>query len=345
MQTNRKLILVFIVLVAFMVSGSVASSNAATIQKLPTCTDPTGQNLPCMMIISTLPPPPNALQCQETSGQILPCSYTTQSLSNGEQIVAITVYVPASYVFTGYGPWILAKQVVHETKTRIVHVPQKPRCERPDADAKTDLDKNLTTVDCDINDANEHGKIPGCERPDADAVTDLDKNLKTMDCDIHDANEHGMTPTPPPSTCKDNTTCPYVNTTKSLASGKSGAGSTCAAGNCTSGTAPPLDCTKNPTDPSCTQSLTPSTSTPPTTKRCPDGSVIDASANCPTQSTPPSTPNTPSTPPGNNPSPPSSSDNGGGGSGSGNGGSGSGNGGSGSGSGGGSGPSQPTTVS
>ncbi|MDQ6864380.1 MAG: hypothetical protein M3044_11205 [Thermoproteota archaeon] len=61
--------------------------------------DPTGQNLPCMMVISTLPPPTNALQCEETSGQLLPCSYMTQNLSNGEQIVAITVYVPANFVF------------------------------------------------------------------------------------------------------------------------------------------------------------------------------------------------------------------------------------------------------
>lgn len=50
-----------------------------------------------MMVISTLPPPPNALQCQEASGQLLPCSYPTQNLSNGELIVAITVYVQASY--------------------------------------------------------------------------------------------------------------------------------------------------------------------------------------------------------------------------------------------------------
>ena len=128
------------------------------------------------------------------------------------------------------------------------------------------------------------------------------------------------------------------------ASGGKGTGSTCV-GNCTSGTSPPVDCTKNPTDPSCTQSLTPSTSKPPRTKTCPEGSVIDASANCPTQSTPPTNPNTPSTPPStsgtpppsNNP-PPSGSNNGGGGSSSG-------SGGSGSGSGGGSGPSQPTTVS
>jgi hypothetical protein len=69
--------------------------------------------------------------------------------------------------------------------------------------------------------------------------------------------------------------------------------------------------------------LTPPTS--PTTKTCPDGSVIDASANCPTQSTSPSTSG--GTPPSNNPSPPSSNNNG--------------SGGSGSGSGGGSTPSQP----
>src|SRR5205809_5572769 len=115
MQTNRKLILVFVLaLVAFMVSGSAASANAATIQQLPTCTDPTGQNLPCMMVISTLPPPANTLQCQETSGQILPCSYTTQNLNNGNQIVAITVYAPANFVFNS--PTVI-KVIVHDTTT------------------------------------------------------------------------------------------------------------------------------------------------------------------------------------------------------------------------------------
>ena len=93
-----------------MISGSATTMSYATPQTLPSCTDPTGQNLRCMMVISTLPPPPNALQCQETSGQILPCSYATQNLSNGEQIVAITVYVPASYVFTGYGPWTIVNK-------------------------------------------------------------------------------------------------------------------------------------------------------------------------------------------------------------------------------------------
>jgi hypothetical protein len=120
---KRFSITIILTLVIFMISGSAATNLIAATQSLPSCTDPTGQNLPCMMIISTLPPPPNALQCQETSGQLLPCSYATQNLSNGEQIVAITVYVPASYVFTGYGHWTIVKQIVHETKTRIVHEP------------------------------------------------------------------------------------------------------------------------------------------------------------------------------------------------------------------------------
>ena len=357
------------VLGVFMVSGSAATMTYAVTQTLPSCTDPTGQNLPCMMVISTLPPPANALQCQETSGQILPCSYMTQNLSNGEQIVAITVYVPASYVFSGYGPWTVVKLLVHETKTRIVHEPcPKGQTLDPKTNKCVDIKYCPPPIGYHI-DSITHKCIkdpycqPGqvynpvtgkcepqmkCERADSSAITDPDKNLKTKDCDINDANEHVMTPTPP-STCKDNTTCPKVNTTTSSAiskpSGRGGTGSTCAAGNCTSGTAPPVDCTKNPTDPSCTQSLTPSTSTPPTTKTCPDGSVIDASANCPTQSTPPTNPNTPSippstsgTPPPSNNPPPSNSNNGGGGSSSG-------SGGSSSGSGGGSGPSQPTTVS
>src|SRR5947208_1273090 len=163
-NTNKKIRInkqfstsIILILVIFMISGSAATMSYAAPQTLPSCTDPTGQNLRCMMVISTLPPPPNALQCQETSGQILPCSYATQNLSNGEQIVAITVYVPASYVFAGYGPWTVVKQVVHETitKTKKVPVPPPP-CERPDANAKPDLDKNLTTKDCDLGDANEH---------------------------------------------------------------------------------------------------------------------------------------------------------------------------------------------
>jgi hypothetical protein len=184
-----------------MISGSTTTMSYAATQTLPSCTDPTGQNLRCMMVISTLPPPPNALQCQETSGQLLPCSYTTQNLSNGEQIVAITVYVPANYIFSS--PTVV-KVVVRETET-----------------TKTTI--KIVCPDGQILNHTSHKCIdvkplpPPCERADSSAITDLDKNLKTKDCDIHDANEHGMTPTSPPSTCKDNTTCPYVNTTTSSA--------------------------------------------------------------------------------------------------------------------------------
>lgn len=138
-----------------------------------------------MMVISTLPSPPNAIQCRETSGQILPCSYATQNLSNGEQVVVITVYVPPNYVFSGYGPWTVVKQVVHETITKKEIVPggPPPHCERPDADAKTDPDKNLTTKDCDLTDPNEHVST-GCESPDSTAKSDLDNGLKTMDYDL-----------------------------------------------------------------------------------------------------------------------------------------------------------------
>ena len=118
-NSSISLTLFFVILTALMMtSGSAATLVFAATQPataLPTCTDPTAQNLPCLMVISTLPPPPNAIQCQETSGQILPCSYATQNLSNGEQVVVITVYVPSNYVFAGYGPWTVVKQVVHIT--------------------------------------------------------------------------------------------------------------------------------------------------------------------------------------------------------------------------------------
>lgn len=96
--------LVFVALTILMMSGGggftgLSRANAAT-TTLPTCADPTGQNLPCMMVISTLQPPPNAIQCQEPSGQILLCSYATQTLSNGQQIVIITIYAPVNFVFS-----------------------------------------------------------------------------------------------------------------------------------------------------------------------------------------------------------------------------------------------------
>jgi uncharacterized membrane protein YgcG len=326
---------IILALVIFMISGSTAAMSYAAPQTLPSCTDPTGQNLPCMMVISTLPPPPNVLQCQETSGQLLPCSYATQNLSNGEQIVAITVYVPISYVFTGYGPWTIVKQVVHETKTRIVHEPQKPTCERPDANAKTDLDTDLKTKDCDLGDANEHGTTPlpckdnttcpiklpfNCNSPGYNGTCPTENmtkgNMSSIMNPLNMTSNMSSVISKPPGTNLTANTSSEVSTP----SGGKSTGTSCT-NNCTTGTPPPVDCTKNPNDPSCPQSMTPPP-TMPTTKTCPDGSVIDASATCPTPSTNPNTPPPPSssTPP---PPPPSDNGNPSGGSGSSNGGGGS----------------------
>lgn len=107
------LTLFFVILTALMMtSGLTATKASAATTTLPTCNDPTGRNLPCMIMISTLPPPPNAAQCQESSGQILTCSYATQVLSNGDQIAVITVYVPANFAFSG--PTVI-RVVVHKT--------------------------------------------------------------------------------------------------------------------------------------------------------------------------------------------------------------------------------------
>lgn len=107
-----------------MSSGSTATMThaVATPQTLPTCVDPTGQNLPCIMFISTLPPPKNTVQCQETSGQIFKCTFIVDKLSNGNKIVAITIYVPANFVFSSP---TLIKVVVHETTT-ITHKVVRP---------------------------------------------------------------------------------------------------------------------------------------------------------------------------------------------------------------------------
>src|SRR2546427_12686155 len=84
--------------VILMLSGSAATMTYATPQTLPTCVDPTGHNLPCIMFISTLPPPMHTLQCQETSGQIFKCTYIVDKLSNGNEVVSITVYVPVNTI-------------------------------------------------------------------------------------------------------------------------------------------------------------------------------------------------------------------------------------------------------
>jgi hypothetical protein len=101
-RTDKRFsISLILTLAIFMVSGSAATMSYAATQTVPSCTDPTGQNLPCIMFISTLPPPKYTLQCQETSGQIFKCTFIVDKLSNGNRIVAITVYVPANFVISG----------------------------------------------------------------------------------------------------------------------------------------------------------------------------------------------------------------------------------------------------
>jgi len=266
--------------------------------------------------------------------------------------VAITVYVPVSYVFNGYGPWTIVKQVVHETKTRIVHVPECPKGQTLDPKTHKCVDIPYCPppkgyhIDSITHKCVQDNCLPGqvynpitgkcetpkmkCERPDSAAKTDPDKDLKTKDCDLGDANEHVTTsPIPSCNSPNYNGTCLPTNNMTVAASGGKGTGSSCI-NNCTTGTPPPVDCKTNPNDPSCPP--VPQLAIPPSTKTCPDGSVIDASASCPTQSTPPSANSNP-TPPSDN-LPPSGSDNGNnnpsGGSGSNNNGGGSSNGGGGS---------------
>ena len=117
-------ILAVILAIALFTSASVSVIKLfAQTQTLPKCIDPTGNNRPCMMVISTLPAPTNSIQCQETTGQILPCLYATQTLSNGQQVVVITVYVPPTFLFSPAG---VVKVVISENKiTEIIR--KEPR--------------------------------------------------------------------------------------------------------------------------------------------------------------------------------------------------------------------------
>jgi uncharacterized membrane protein YgcG len=366
MQTNRKLITVFVLaLVAFMVSGSTMTMDVYAIQTLPTCTDPTGQNLPCIMFISTLPPPKNTLQCQETSGQIFKCTFIVDKLSNGNRIVAITVYVPANFFVSGTESF----RVVKVRVTVSIHTTYS--CQKGFHDVIIDgihecvpnpqehtseylLGLKYGTMDGQVG---IYDLVAACGKYRGTAFDHCSIGYRTAyvtNClDSKFGCGDGPTTLPESTSHASNftVTTPTSGSNFTIpASGGKGTGSACV-GNCTTGTPPPVDCKTNPNDPSCTQTLQPLS--PPTTKTCPDGSVIDASATCPPPpSNNPSTPSSPNTispppsnnpsspPPTNNPNPPSSG-NGGNPSG----GSGSGSGGSGSGSGGGSGPSQPTTVS
>ena len=243
-----------------MFSGSAATMGvyAVTTQTLSTCVDPTEDNLPCIMFISTLPPPKYTLLCQETSGQIFKCTFIIDRLSNGSKVVSITVYVPANTIVNNSEGFHVVK-IVHKTTTivrcpngqildhkihKCVDIPPVPPCLPGQHPALVN-----GIVQC----------VPPCERHDSDAKTDLDKNLKTADCYIGDANEHGTTPPPQPS-CNSpnyNGTCLPTNNMTVAASGGQGTGPSCI-NNCTTGTPPPtVDCNANPSDPSCSQQPSP----------------------------------------------------------------------------------------
>src|SRR5207249_4366159 len=116
-------IILIVALTVFIISSASGATHVFAVSQtsttLPTCTDPTGQNLPCMMVISTLPAPANAVQCQESSGQILSCSYDTQNLSNDQQIVVITVYVPSNFVFSS--PAVAIRTISREQEGHLIH--------------------------------------------------------------------------------------------------------------------------------------------------------------------------------------------------------------------------------
>lgn len=71
------------------------------------------------MFISTLPSPKHTIQCQESSGQIFKCTFIVDKHSNGNRIIAITVYVPANFVVSGTESFRIIKVTVsiHTTYT------------------------------------------------------------------------------------------------------------------------------------------------------------------------------------------------------------------------------------
>ncbi|PWU80050.1 MAG: hypothetical protein DLM72_14205 [Candidatus Nitrosopolaris wilkensis] len=321
--------------------GSTATMSvyAVTTQTLPTCVDPTGHNLPCIMVISTLPPPPNPLQCQETSGQILACSYATQYLSNGEQVVVITLYVPANFVFSS--PDVI-KVIVHETTTTsttgggtggsktlphqlsvAIAVAKNPiirgNIQTIIVGVSDDTDKSKKIGGADVN--GEVTYVTGHQEP-LTGVTNsqgiyshhwrIGGNATPgkfkIDAQASAGGKSGSAKTAFTVIPKTNTTISPINMTKGnmtvAASGGKGTGPTCI-NNCTTGTLTPVDCKMNPNDPSCVKSFAPPPAT--TTKTCPGGSTPDSSGNCPTTKSPTiSSPNTSSPPTtNNNPTPPS----------------------------------------
>ncbi len=247
----------------------------AQTQSLPTCTDPTSQNLPCIMVISTLPAPVNAVQCQETTGQILSCSYATQTLNNGQQIVVITVYVPANFVFS---PGVV-KVVVHETEktviNNIIRVVCPPFVFCPQLhtgdflagyhlgsqDGSVGIYDPVPACTGKTGAALEHcytgykdAYVTACHKSQfgcGDGPITCPPGESTIDCHVPIVGlPPGLPPCNGPHYSHLLVNCPVITS-----EGGKGTGTTCAAGNCTSGLTLPtkIDCTKNPSDPSCQQ--------------------------------------------------------------------------------------------
>jgi uncharacterized membrane protein YgcG len=322
-------------------SGSATTMSVYAATTLPTCIDPTGHNLPCIMFLSTLPPPKDTILCQETSGQIFKCTFIVDKLSNGNEVVAITVYVPANFVFNS--PTVI-KVIVHEVTTSSTTGGGGGNGQNRSHNllvaigiAKDPIVRgNIQTITVTVSDSkNPRVRIAGASvNGEVTYVTghqepligvtngqgiyshqwgisgDATPGKFKVEVRASTDGKSGSAMTTFTVIPKTNTTITPINMTRdNLTVAASGStGSSCAADNCTTGTPPPVDCKINPNDRSCTQTLQPLT--PPTTKTCPDGSVIDTSASCPTQSTsPPPTNNNPP-PTENNPTSPSGNDNG-----------------------------------
>jgi uncharacterized membrane protein YgcG len=301
---------------AALTSGSTATMNVYAIQTLPTCTDPTGQNLPCIMFISTLPPPKHTLQCQETSGQIFKCTFIVDKLSNGNRIVGITVYVPANFAVSGTESFRVVKVRVtvsvhttyscqkgyHDVIIDGIHecVPNPP-----EHTSEYLIGLKYGTMDGQVG---IYDLAAACGKYYGTAFDHCSFGYRTAyvtNC-LNSKFGCGDGPTTFPAPIMPQQK--LMNNLSDISTPASvGKGTTCTAGNCTGSPQNPVDCNKNPSDPSCTQSLI-SPQTQSTTKACPDGSQPDSSGRCPTAKPPTtSNPNT-STPP---PSGGSSNNNGG----------------------------------
>jgi uncharacterized membrane protein YgcG len=278
------------------------------------------------MFISTLPPPKHTLQCQETSGQIFKCTFIVDKLSNGNRIVAITVYVPANFIVKGTESF----RVVHVKVTVSIHTTYS--CQKGYHDViidgiheclpNTPEQEHTPEYLIGLKYGTMDGQIgiydlgAACGKYQGAAFDHCSFGYRTAyvnNClDSKFGCGDGPTTLPGPIIPQQKSAMNNLSNTSIPASGGRGTEPTCV-DNCTTGTPPPVNCKTNPNDPTCPP--VPQSAIPPSTKTCPDGSVIDASASCPTQSTPPPPPtNSNPTPPSNNNPPSSGNSNGGGGS-------------------------------